>query len=125
ANSHTDRASARLAAELDRLLSGMPVGAHPEVPPSSDVCASLELLLPRVLRPSYPDWEKESLDGIFVARATKTGSVTMELVGTCILISDQTVTPFVVDLEVVRATDVGHARVTRLLLGEPGTGPLG
>jgi hypothetical protein len=113
----------QLAAELEQLLDGLPNGEHLEVPPSADVCYCLELFLPRMLRDKYPEWEKESLDGIFVARATKTGVGRAEFVGTCILISDQAVTPFSVELEV--AGPRGPVAVLRLSLGEPGTGPLG
>lgn len=119
----TDRLEMQLAAELKQLLDGMPANSHFEVPPSADVCHSLELFLPRTLRVQYPEWEKESLDGIFVARATKTGARTAEFVGTCILISDQTVTPFSVELDV--AGPQGPVTVLSLNLGEPGTGPLG
>lgn len=118
-----DRLQLQLAAELKQLLDGLPNGSHFEVPPSSGLCYCLELFLPCMLRDQYPEWEKESLDGIFVADATKTGPSTAEIVGTCILISDQTVTPFCVELEVAGAN--GPVTALRLSLGEPGTGPLG
>lgn len=118
-----DRLSAQLAAELRELLDGLPVGSHFEVHPGADICYCLELFLPRAIREQHAEWEKESLDGIFVARATKTGPTTAELVGTAILISDQAVTPFVVELG---AAEVGGAvALQRLDLGEPGAGPLG
>jgi hypothetical protein len=121
----SDRLSSQLATELDALIREPPVGGRFVVPPSADICASLELFLPRVLRRRYPEWEKESLDGIFVARATKTGTATAELAGTCILISDQTVTPFLVALVVVRTSDARTVNVARLMLGERGGGSLG
>ena len=82
-----------------------------------------ELFLPRCLREVYPEWANESLDGLFVARATKTGPASAVFVGTCILISDQTVTPFAVELGAIEETE--HAIVVQLKLGEPGAGPLG
>lgn len=117
--------AAQLASELDCLMQGIPVGARFSAPPSADVCTSLELLLPRILRKCYPEWEKESLDGIFVARATKTGPGAAELIGTCILISDQTVTPFVVHLELSPPTHSDALSAVRISLGEPGGGALG
>jgi len=119
----TDRLSAQLVVELRGLLDGLSVGSLFEVSPSADICYCLELFLPRSLRDQYPEWEKESLDGVFVARATKTGTATAEFVGTAILISDQTVTPFAVELGIPDAG--GPVAVRRLNLGEPGSGSLG
>jgi len=114
---------AQLASELQNELRGLPVGAHFTVPPSTALCSSLELFLPRLLRRHNPEWLNESLDAIFVARATKTGPVAAQIVGTCILISDQTVTPFSVNLELSYIT---HSVATvRLLLGEAGGGKIG
>ncbi|WP_437875264.1 hypothetical protein [Sorangium sp. So ce513] len=123
---HVSRdAASQLASELHDLMQGLPVGAQFTVPPSADICCSLELFIPGVLRLQYPEWEKESLDGIFVARATKTGSAAAELIGTCILISDQTVTPFLLDLNVSRKDDFHAVTAFQIMIGEPGSGPLG
>jgi hypothetical protein len=113
----------QLASELRELVRRVPIGSQFTVPPSVDLCSSLELFLPELLRRRYPEWVKESLDGIFVARARKTGPAAVQLVGTCILISDQTVTPFLVDLELSSMAD--SVAAFRVLLGEPGGGPLG
>lgn len=118
-----DRLGIELAGALTRLLEGLAVGSHFEVPPSADICYCLELFLPRCLRDRYPEWDKESLDGIFVARATKIGPTTAEFVGSCILISDQTVTPFAAEIETAGAGS--SVIIRRLRLGEPGTGRLG
>jgi hypothetical protein len=117
-----DRVSTQLAVQLRELLDGLPVGAHFEVHPGADICFSLELFLPRALREQHTEWEKESLDGIFVARATKTGPTAAKLVCIAILISDQTVTPFVVELA---APEVRGVAVRHLSIGEAGAGPLG
>lgn len=118
-----DNLSSQLAAQLGQLLDGLPVGSHFEVPPGADICYCLELYLPRALREQYAEWEQESLDGFFVARATKTGPDSVELIGTAILISDQTVTPFAVELGTEGEGAVAVLR--RLDLGEPGGGRLG
>lgn len=115
----------QLASELHDLLQGIPIGAQFAVPPSANICYSLELFIPGVMRRRYPEWEKESLDGIFVARAIKTGSAAAELMGTCILISDQTVTPFFVDLKLSQRAHSDAVTAIRVMLGEPGGGPLG
>ena len=118
-----DRVSSQLAAQLRKLLDGVPIGSHFGVHPGDHICYCLELFLPRALREQHAEWEKESLDGLFVARATKTGPTAAELVGTAILISDQTVTSFAVELA---AGEVGGGVAVRhLSIGEAGAGPLG
>ncbi|MDP3236531.1 MAG: hypothetical protein Q8N26_27315 [Myxococcales bacterium] len=114
-----------LATELEELTRGVRVGAAFEVPPDSRLCSSLEFFLPQLLKARFAKWRWESLDGFFVARATCTGPTAVELIGTCILISDQTVTPFLVQLEVLRSASSSSVAVPRLLLGEPGGGQLG
>jgi hypothetical protein len=123
---HNDSASSlesQLASELERELRGIPVGVHFNVPASADICSSLELFLPRLLRRDHPEWTNESLDGIFVARAMKTGLTAAEFAGTCILISDQTVTPFLMDVALSATT--GSIASVRLMIGEAGGGRLG
>jgi hypothetical protein len=89
---------------------------------SSDICDTLELLIPQVLRVERPEWERESIDGFYFSHAVKRGSASAELAGTCILISDQTVTPFHLDLTFA---EDGRLRPSLIRLGEPGDGPLG
>ena len=113
----------QVAAELKSLLGEIPVGTAFGVESSADFCFSLEMFIPELLRRRYPQWDLESLDGIFVACARKTGPAAAQLAGTCILISDQTVTPFLVDLEASLADD--SITSFRVSLGEPGGGALG
>jgi hypothetical protein len=89
---------------------------------SADLSDTLELLIPQILRRTHPDWEKESIDGFFFRCCVKRGRASAELVGTCILISDQSGTPFQLDLHVA---DDGRLRPLGLRLGEQGGGPLG
>jgi len=113
----------RVASQLEELLAGVPVGSEFSILPSSDLCYSLELFMPRVLRRLHPEWSTESCDGIFVARALKIGPKEVDIAGACILISDQTVTPFRVELLL---SPSGKAiRSFRVRLGEPGGGRLG
>jgi len=90
---------------------------------SAGICSSLELFLPQLLRRRYSKWRGESLDGISVACARKTGPSAVRLAGICILTSDQTGTPFFVEL----ASSLSGESVAsfRVCLGEPGGGPLG
>ncbi|MDG2221706.1 MAG: hypothetical protein P8L85_10010 [Rubripirellula sp.] len=65
----------------------------------------LEFYLPAVLREVHPFWVKESLDGLFHEVAIKTGPQQVDLAGRCILISDQTVTSYHVQLRADPAVD--------------------
>ena len=56
--------------------------------------SALEYFLPSILRDTYPaQWRHESLDAFRFAVARKTGPLEAELLGLCLLISDQTWTP--------------------------------
>ncbi len=112
-----------LVSEMSAFLDGLSVGAEFEVPSSADLCYSLELFLPAKLHDAYEEWAHESIDGFFVAHAKKTGPASAELAGTCILIRDQTVTPFQIDLH-LSTTEVAVSAY-RILVGEPGEGSLG
>jgi hypothetical protein len=113
----------RIAAnQLEALLEQVAVGSTLSVDSSSDLCDTLELLIPEILRRDHREWEKESIDGFFFSSAIKTDERSCELAGTCILISDQTVTPFALTLG-LGETDM--FRSFRVRLGEPGRGPLG
>jgi hypothetical protein len=61
--------------------------------------------LPEVLVEVYPEWNRESLDGVvpLVARKPREGEA--EIFGLCILISDQTVTPLHLHLEIAPSVD--------------------
>ena len=113
----------QLAANLTRLLEGLPIGAQFDVQPAADLCSTLERFLPRELVPQHPEWRGQGIDGFFIASAKKTGPGTAEFLGLCILIRDQRVTPFFVELEL--AGPSGGLNVRQLNLGEPGTGALG
>jgi hypothetical protein len=113
----------RLAAnQFAAVLDGKAVGAALPLSSSSDICATLELLIPAALRPRYPEWETESIDGFFFSSAVWSFEHSAEIAGTCILITDQTVTPFALDVEL---DDAETLRSFRIRLGEPGDGPLG
>lgn len=113
----------RLAAEhLATLLESVPVGAPLLIEPAAGLCDVLEFLVPSVLRRRHPEWGGESLDGLRFSSAVKTGELSAQLTGLCILISDQSVTPFRLS---IRLSDSGGLARLRIRLGEPGGGPLG
>lgn len=91
---------------LRRILLGLAVGVRIEQ--SEDfqtVLTALEFFIPAVFREIHPEWEHESLDGFYPIMARKTGSHEAEIFGLCILISDQTVTPFHLRLQLARFHD--------------------
>jgi hypothetical protein len=76
----------------------------------------------RYFRRKHPEWENESIDGFFFSSAVKSQEASAALVGTCILISDQAVTPFAMNLSLL---DPRGFRAFRIRLGESGVGTLG
>lgn len=70
-----------------------------------DLLSTLERYLPEVLREVHPVWARESLDGVYSELARKTGECEIELAGLCIFISDQTLTPLHVRLQISPSRD--------------------
>lgn len=104
------------------MLGHARVGEAVPVRPYPELFSTLEYLVAALLRRDHPEWRYESIDGFFCAHAVRTGERTLELLGTCVLISDQAVTPFAltIGLHSDGSLDALHVR-----LGEPGTGQLG
>lgn len=75
-----------------------------------------------ILQREHSEWANESLDGFFWSSTIKSDNSSAELVGTCILISDQTVTPIALNITVVDSRTLGALRIR---LGEAGEGALG
>ena len=111
-----------LSSELKVLVEPVPVGGQFSIAPSSDFCYSLELFIPMVLKARYPEWRSESIDGFFVAYACRTQTSTVVIYGTCILITDQTCTPFHVTFQL--RTSRSRFLKYHVLVGERGSGHL-
>jgi hypothetical protein len=62
------------------------------------VCSYLESYIPAIIREVHP--ESETLDGVMATIARKTGPGAALLAGHCILIEDQTVTPFHLQIQI-------------------------
>ena len=91
----------QLAQELRAVLSCVSVGGSIDESESlRDALTSLEVYIPAVLREIHDEWRYESLDGFYSTVARKTRDYELELVGLCILISDQTLTPLHIRLEI-------------------------
>ena len=116
-------AEPRLARAISSALEGLPIGEDLCLASDSDICSLLERYIPEVLAQEHPKWSGESLDGIFVSRARKVGCRRIEILGTGILITDQTVTPLLVELQPCpSASVIGEFEIN---VGEPGEGALG
>jgi hypothetical protein len=101
------RAEQSISRSLRTVLADLPDGASiGDSEQFWEVLSGLEFFLPhQVLSEIYPEWGHESLDGIMPLLARKTGAGEAEILGLCILISDQTVTPLHVRLQVAAFTD--------------------
>lgn len=116
-----EKLATKAAHLLHEVIEKLNVGDAFTVLPSADICYCLELIIPDILREKFPEWEHESLDGIIVAKGEKKSPNSANLFGICVLISDQTVTPFSFDLE-IKGDSIKSAFVK---VGEPGVGLLG
>lgn len=61
--------------------------------------SSFEFFFPHVLREIHNEWKYESLDGLYARQFQKTGEREIELIGLAMFISDQTLTPLHVNLQ--------------------------
>lgn len=90
-----------LAATLQRLLDSLPVGAMiPDTEDLKSFLGGMEYFIPGMLRELHPEWNKESLDGILPAKALKVGPGEAEIVGECVLTTNQTKTPIHLRIQV-------------------------
>jgi hypothetical protein len=102
----TSKAEQILSRSLRSILADLPTGA--DIPDSArlrEVLSILEWFLPDVLQEIYSDWKWEALDGVLSCQARKTGDGEADIFGLCILITDQTLTPLHVRLQVAAAND--------------------
>ncbi|MEZ5974268.1 MAG: hypothetical protein R3F33_15625 [Planctomycetota bacterium] len=111
-----------IAELLERVLLGISVGEPTASEPMAHLLEVLETWLPAALAKGYPEWKRESIDGFQLAHAGQHGGNQILLAGTCILISNQTVTPF--RLRIGRGDLEGQLSL-QLRLGVPGGGGLG
>ncbi len=76
------------------MLSHVEIGDRiPESDALREAMSSLEYFIPQVLREIHAEWEHEALDAVFVECCTGIAEHEIEIVGTCIMVSDQTMVP--------------------------------
>ncbi len=100
------RAELSVSRSLRAVLVDLPNGASiSDSEQFREVLCGLEYFLPEVLGEIHPEWHRESLDGIIPLVARKTRAGEAEIFGLCIIISDQTLTPLHVHLQVAASAD--------------------
>jgi hypothetical protein len=113
-----------LTCSLRSILNGLADGeAIGDSEDFRSVLSGLEFFLPAILGELHGEWRDESLDGIYPTVARKTGQNEAEILGLCILISDQTLTPLRVHLQVSPSRD--EIACLECSVGERGNGKAG
>ena len=82
-----------------------PVADIPASPAYGDALSVLERIIGDVLARVHPEWRHEKPDGLLPLTDRKTGDREIELCGHCILISDQTLVPFRLELGLSPSAD--------------------
>ncbi len=82
------------------------------------LCGELEWLVSSKLREKYAYWTKETLDGVLATKVGVSSSKSVTILGRCILMSDQAVTP----LSLVVSDRPGEGIVVSGRVGQAGDG---
>jgi hypothetical protein len=104
----TSKTEEILSRSLRAILADLPTEA---IIPDRDseqfrrFCEELQWFLPETLAGLHPEWCRESLDGLYPVVARKTAEREAEIFGLCLFISDQTLTPIHLRLQVAQAAD--------------------
>jgi hypothetical protein len=115
---HERHISRSLAPLLGRLPNGAAIDVNSEG--IREALSCLENFIPAILCQVYDEWQWESMDGFLVPVARKTGPGEAEFIGLAILMSDQTVTPIHIRLQVSAAQE--QIEWLECKVGEPGDG---
>lgn len=90
----------RICSALGPILQRTNINADfVEDPEVQALLIGMEFYLPEILREIYSYWNVESLDNFYLSEARKIDTDTADIRGVCILISDQTITPFHVTIK--------------------------
>lgn len=99
----------RLRKILDDALDGARIA---EAENFREILSTLERFVPQVLGETYPEWgeivpkwKSESLDGIYPVIARKVWPGEAEIFGLCVLLSDQTLVPLHLRLQISPSAD--------------------
>jgi hypothetical protein len=95
------RAEQKISRSLRAILADLPSGASfADSEQLPDVLTGLEYFLPVVLGEIHQEWKQEGLDGVLPLAARKTGDGEAEIFGLCIILSDQTLAPLHLHLQI-------------------------
>ncbi len=115
----TSKAEAKTCHGLREIVDELQQGAQiPDSVGFRESLSGLEYLLPEVLAAEHHWWRYEGFDGILPAVARKVGPQEIEVIGVCILISDQSVTPIYVRLGL--SSEADEIAWLECKVGEPG-----
>jgi hypothetical protein len=102
----TTKAEQILSRALREALADLPAGA--DVPPSEqfrEALTALEYFIPEVLGEIHREWTFQGLDDVVPVVARKTGDGVLEIFGLCCIVSDQTLAPLHLRLQLAAASD--------------------
>jgi hypothetical protein len=71
-----------------------------------ETLSGLEYFIPEIIGEIHQEWDDEGLDGILPLRALKTENHEVEIIGHCIVLTDQSVVPLHLRLQVSPSGDV-------------------
>jgi hypothetical protein len=88
------KAESLICTYLRPVLASLP--SHSAIDQSENfgkVLTGIEWFIPEVLEEIHSEWKGDDLDGIYPALANKNSDFEIEIIGLCIFIQDQTLTP--------------------------------
>jgi hypothetical protein len=95
-----------ISRSLRTILANLPNGANIVASDElRDVQEGLVWWLPGIFEEIHPEFRYICLDGVWSAMARKTGPGEIEILGLCIFIEDQTLTPLYVRMQIAESTD--------------------
>ena len=99
-------AEQRLSRSLRVALADLPIGASIlDSEQYREALTAFQYFIPVVLGEIYREWTFQGLDDVVPVEARKTGEDEIELFGVCCIISDQTLTPLQIHLQVAGPDD--------------------
>ena len=107
------RVCERLAPLLVQHAVGDSLG---DIKSQRDLMNSFEFFLAEIIRKSHPEWNHESLDGVYPKFFRKTAEREADLLGLALFISDQTLTP--IHFQIQLSSKLNRVSWVDLRLGE-------
>jgi hypothetical protein len=99
----TSSAERCVSQSLRAILCDVPNGESiPDSEQFRTFLIGLECFLPEILQEIHSEWRYECLDGIYTSVAKKSTDREIEILGLCIIISDQTLTPLHVRIRIAK-----------------------